>query len=115
MRRAILIPLVGAAIVLSATAGVAVASAIAAQTESSSVTTIDPLVVTPSPGAPGATDTPTPSVTPDAPVAVTPHESEDVGDDHGGRGHGGGDDADDNDGDDDSSGRGSGRGGGDDD
>jgi len=105
MRRAILLPalVVGAVIVVGA--GAAVVAAATAPTDSGRVVQVDPLVVTP---APDATTSATPRPTSTAPVAVTPHGSEDVGDDHGGdSGHGGGG-SDDSGSGSDSSGKGSG-------
>jgi hypothetical protein len=107
MRRAILIPLVVLGVALAATTGVAVVSAVSPPATTGRVVEVEPLQVTPGPA--DGTPAPAPTPTSTAPVSVTPHGSEDVGDDHGGRGRGGDDD------DDSGSGGNSGKGGGSDD
>ena len=93
MRPIIVIASVAAAVLVGAGAAAAIASALESE-NSHSVVGVDPLVVTPS-EAPPATS-PTPRPTESGAVTVTPPESHDIGDDHGGRGensgHGGGSD-----------------------
>jgi hypothetical protein len=94
MRRAILTTVLVGALAVT---GVATAAAFVLTTPSNSSTDLDIAPITSPKSGPDAPAQPTPTATPThssgGTVVVTPHESEDVGDDHGGNsGHGGGSD-----------------------
>ena len=94
MRRTVVLVSIVAAALVGVGGAAAIASAMAADA-TGHVVDVEPLWGD-SPAAPVETPTPTPTTTPSrsgsSPVSVPPHESEDVGDDHGGSSGNGGDD-----------------------